>query len=157
MKEENIIAEELISLLRKGNAHISTDEVLKEIPYEKITKKHKDTPYSIWELTEHLRLAQWDIVQFSKGPGHQSPSWPEGYWPKEKNPSENEWNRCLKNIHSDREEMIVHLKNAGDRILDPFPYGTGQSLFREALVLADHNSYHTGEIVLLRRLLGIWK
>ncbi|MEO7314569.1 MAG: DinB family protein, partial [Ginsengibacter sp.] len=89
---------------------------------------------------------------------HQSPEWPEGYWPKEAAPSsEEEWNECLKKIESDRDSFIGLLENAGENLYIPFKHGTGQSLLKEALVLADHNSYHTGEILVLRRLLDDWK
>lgn len=157
MKKEHAITEELIKLLGKGNSHTSLDDALKGIPPEKIKERPDGLPYSIWELAEHIRIAQWDIVQFCKDPEHQSPEWPDGYWPKKKSPTEKEWNKCLEQIKSDREEMISLISNSGDNLFEPFSYGTGQSLFREVLVLADHNSYHTAEIVVVRRLLGIWK
>lgn len=157
MKKEHIITEELISLLRKGNAHVSLDDALQSIPTAKNKERPYGLPYSIWELAEHIRITQWDIVQFCKDPKHQSPDWPEGYWPKEKNPTEKEWDKCLEQIKSDREEMIDLITHSGDNLFEPFSHGTGQSIFKEALVLADHNSYHTAEIIVVRRLLGIWK
>lgn len=157
MNKEKTIIEELTNLLRRGNAHVSTDDALKGIPTEKLNEEIEALPYTLWELAEHIRIAQWDILQFCKGPDHLSPRWPEGYWPDAKKPTEKEWKSCLKAIHSDREEMIELLKTHSERLFEPFSYGSGQSLFREALTLADHNSYHTGEIIVLRRLLGIWK
>ncbi|MEO6820809.1 MAG: DinB family protein [Ginsengibacter sp.] len=156
MEKKNIITEELISLLRKGNAHVSLDDALQEIPPTNINMRPGELPYSIWELAAHIRITQWDIVQFCKDPKHQSPAWPEGYWPKEKNPTKKEWDKCLEQISIDREEMIGLINNSGDNLFEPFSHGDGQSLFREALVLADHNSYHTAEIIVVRRLLHIW-
>ncbi|MBW7838688.1 MAG: DinB family protein [Chitinophagaceae bacterium] len=157
MKQEGLLIDELIQLLRRGNAHISTDDALAGIPFSKINTAVNNIPYTIWDLATHLRIAQWDIVEFCKSPHHQSPEWPSGYWPDNKATSEKQWEQCIQKIHSDREEMISLLLEAGKNLFTPFPYGTGQSLFREALVLADHNSYHTGEIIALRRILGIWR
>lgn len=157
MKKAQVIKNELVTLLRKGNSHASLDDALKGISYHKISLRPDNLPYSIWELADHIRITQWDIVQFSKSAEHESPDWPEGYWPKEKNPTEKEWNDCLEQIKSDREEMIGLISSSGDELFDAFSYGDGQSLYREALVLADHNAYHTAEIIVIRRLLGIWK
>lgn len=157
MKNQKIIVEELITLLTTGNAHVSSDNALKGVPFDTITKKIPGIAYTLWEVTEHIRIAQWDIVEFCKGPEHESPQWPEGYWPADKHPTEKKWKNCLSQIQSDRGQMIDLLKSTGDKLFDPFPWGSGQSLFREALTLADHNSYHTGEIVVIRRALGIWK
>ena len=157
MKNAQIITEELISLLRKGNAHVSLDDALQSIPAAKHKERPNGLPYSIWELAEHIRITQWDIVQFCKNPKHQSPKWPKGYWPTKNDPSKEEWEKCLEQIKSDREEMIDLITHSGDNLFVPFTHGTGQSIFREALVLADHNSYHTAEIIVVRRLLGIWK
>lgn len=157
MKNEETIKKELTTLLKKGNSHVSLDDALLGIPHEKVAIRPDGLPYSLWELTEHIRISQWDIVQFCKDPKHESPKWPEGYWPKEKHPSEEEWKKCLDKITSDRNEMIDMLNNSGERLFDPIPHGDGQSLFKEALVLADHTSYHTAEIIVVRRLLHIWK
>lgn len=151
------IIENLVDLLQKGNAHVSLDEALKKISPELLGKKPNNLPYSIWQLADHIRITQWDILEFSRDKNHVSPKWPDEYWPKESQPeSGDEWNKCVHQIISDREEFIKLLKNAGEAIYDPFDYGNGQSLLKEALVLADHNSYHTAEIIVLRRILGEW-
>lgn len=155
--KNNKLPDELIDLLNKGNAHVSLDEVLEGIPYERITEQSEGLPYSIWSLVEHLRITQWDIVQFCKNPQHQSPGWPDGYWPESKNPSEEDWDNCIKQIKADRREMEGLINKSSEHLMEPFPHGDGQSLFREALVIADHNSYHTGEIIVLRRLMGLWE
>lgn len=164
MKAENkdtfyrtVLIKNLIELIEKGNAHASLDDALKEIPFAQLSEKPAKLPYSIWQLTEHIRIAQWDLLEFSRNSKHLSPKWPDGYWPKEAAPeSEKVWQKCLKQIYADRKSFIELIKNAGDNLYKPFEYGSGQSILKEALVLADHNSYHTGEILIIRRLLNIW-
>ena len=155
--EIDLLIENLEHLLNKGNAHVSMDKALENIPFDLLGKKPANLPYSIWQLAEHVRLAQWDILEFSRDPTHISPDWPEGYWPSETTPrTEKEWNECVQQIKSHRQEFVDLLIRAGGGIYKPFEHGKGQSLLKEALVLADHNAYHTGEIVIIRRLLNDW-
>lgn len=158
MNKKTDLITELTLLLRKGNAHVSLTDALTGIPFSVVDKKPGNAPYSIWQLADHIRIAQWDILEFCRNPQHESPEWPEGYWSKKVKPTKSEWQNCLAQIDADREQMISLLKkNKVEKLFEVFSFGNGQSLFREALVLADHNSYHTGEIIVLRRLLGIWK
>lgn len=144
--------------LNGGNAHASFDDAVKNVPHELLGVVPAGLPYSIWQLTEHVRITQWDILEFSRNPDHVSPEWPKGYWPTEKAPDPaREWKQSLDRIEADRKAFIALLHKAGEGIYTPFPYGDGQSLFREALLLIDHTSYHTGEIIVLRRLLKDWK
>ena len=153
-----ILIENLVDLLKKGNAHASADDTLKDVDFHLLGKKPHNLPYSIWQLAEHIRLTQWDLLEFSRDKHHQSPEWPEGYWPVETEPiSGNQWDECLIQLKADRKTFIDLLKISGEDLYKPFKHGTGQSLLKEALVLADHNSYHTGEILVLRRLLDDWK
>jgi hypothetical protein len=156
-QELAILVENLVDLIEKGNAHISLDKSLENIPFSLSGERPGNLPYSIWQITEHIRIAQWDILEFSRNAKHVSPKWPEGYWPKAAAPkSENAWEKCVQQIQADRTSFTELIKNAGDNLYKPFEYGTGQSLLKEALVLADHNSYHTGEIIIIRRLLNSW-
>lgn len=153
----NILVKNIVDLIEKGNAHIFLDEALENIPYSLLGEKPGNLPYSIWQITEHIRIAQWDLLEFSRNPKHVSPEWPKGYWPKESAPqSEEAWLKCVEKIQTERESFIKLIENAGDDLFRPFKHGTGQSLLKEALVLADHNSYHTGEIIIIRRLLNAW-
>ncbi|HZW71515.1 MAG TPA: DinB family protein [Hanamia sp.] len=155
--ENAAIIDNLINLLNKGNAHISLDEALKNIPFEILGERPNGLPYSIWQLTEHIRIAQSDILNFSKDSQYRSPNWPDDYWPKETKPaSEQAWENCIRQIKKDRESFINLLRNSADTLFIPFEYGDGQTLLREALVLADHQSYHTGEIMIIRRILKNW-
>ena len=156
--EINILTDLLEDLLNKGNAHVSLDAALHGIPFSLLGEKPNQLPYSIWQLAEHIRISQRDILEFSRDAKYVSPKWPEEYWPIESKPAKKSlWEDCVTQIKSDRKAFINLIKNAGDKIYISFDYGDGQSLLKEALVLADHNSYHAGEIIIVRRLLGNWK
>jgi uncharacterized damage-inducible protein DinB len=155
--ENKSLIKELIFLLKKGNAHVSFIDAIKNIPYEDLGKKVAHLPYSIWQITEHIRITQKDILDFSTNKNYKELNWPAEYWLKENAPrNEAEWSNSIKQINDDLDEFI-NLLNTSDNIYEPFSYGDGQSLLREAMVIADHNSYHTGEIIVLRRLLGNWQ
>jgi hypothetical protein len=143
--------------LNGGHAHVSFDDAVRNVPRDLLGVTPERLPYSIWQLVEHIRITQWDILGFSRDPKHVSPAWPEGYWPKEKAPARlTDWEKSIDRIALDRKAFILLLHKAGEGIYAPFPYGDGQSLFREALLIIDHTSYHTGEIIVLRRLLKDW-
>jgi hypothetical protein len=158
-KEKNatdLVISNLSDLLNKGNAHVSLDEALDGVAFDLLGKKIAGLPYTIWQLADHIRIAQWDILEFSRNAKYISPEWPDGYWPSEIKPTSNkEWENCIHQIRADKASFIELLSTAED-IYKPFNYGNGQSLLKEALVLADHNSYHTGQIIILRRMLHDW-
>ena len=156
MDNHRILIDELIKLLEGGGAHATLKDALAGIPADMRGVKPNNLPYSIWLMAEHVRIAQWDMMEFSKDGNHQSPRWPDDYWPKESSPADDDaWDNTVQQINQDRDEFIALLKSKD--IYADIPHGTGQSILREALQMADHTSYHTAEIVLLRRLLGIWK
>jgi DinB superfamily len=151
------VREQVINLLHGGHAHLTLDAVVKDFPAKLRGVKPTGAPHSAWQLIEHLRIAQWDILEFSRNPKHVSPSWPDGYWPKtEKPPSEAAWNKTITAIRQDIEAMQKLVENPKTDLSAKIPHGTGQNILREALLIADHNSYHIGQILLLRRLLGAW-
>lgn len=153
--QHKILINELVKLLEGGGAHAGLDDALKGLPKELRGIKPEKLPYSIWQLVEHIRIAQWDMLEFSKHEKHQSPKWPDEYWVKETAPADDAaWDKAVKQINDDREEFIRLLKN-GD-IYQNIPHGDGQSILREALQIADHNAYHIAEIIVIRRLLGAW-
>ncbi len=155
--EKNNLIKELESFLTKGHAHVTFNGAIKNIPFEDLGKKPGDLPYSIWQITEHIRITQKDILDFSINKNYKELNWPDDYWPKNTAPKdEAEWNNCIKIINDDLDEFIQLLRDAED-LYKPFEHGNGQTLLREAMVIADHTSYHTGEILVLRRLLGNWK
>jgi len=156
MDNSKTVIQEITKLLVGGNAHISLQDALKGLPPELRGAKPAHVPYSIWQLVEHIRIAQWDMLQFSRDANHQELKWPDDYWPKEAAPAnEDVWRGSLTQINDDLEEFIELMEHAD--IYQPLQHGQGQSILREALQIADHNAYHVGEIVAVRRVLGNWK
>jgi hypothetical protein len=152
------LREELVKLLAGGHAHADFDQAVEDFPAELRGVRPQDAPHSAWELLEHLRIAQWDMLEFSRNPEHESPQWPGGYWPASPEPpAPDAWNKGVAAFRADLEAMRKLVNDSQSDLFKPFAHGEGQTLLHEALQLADHNAYHLGEFVFLRRLLGIWK
>lgn len=133
------------------------DEAVEGLPAHLRGTKPEGSPHSAWELLEHLRIAQWDMVEFSRDHGHKSPDWPSGYWPSTSEPPDaRAWDRSVASFRADNQKMREMIAKPDSDLFTPFAHGEGQSLLREALQIADHNAYHVGELVLLRRILGVW-
>lgn len=155
---DNAIRKELQALLEGGNAHAKFDDIFRNFPEDLRGKRPRDLPYSGWDLLEHIRIAQYDILEFIRNPEYESPPWPEGYWPKSHAPADaSAWNKSIRAFRADRQTIIDLVNDPKRDLVKPFPHGTGQTLFREALLVADHTAYHLGQIVEVRRLLGAWK
>ncbi len=151
------VREQVLSLLRGGQAHTSFDDVIKDLPAKLRGAKPDGAPHTAWQLLEHMRIAQWDILEFSRNAKHASPQWPEGYWPKtEKPPSDAAWKKSISSFKKDLAAMQKLVEDPKTDLYTKIPHGTGQNILREALLAADHNAYHIGQLVLLRRLLGAW-
>ena len=151
------VREQVVALLRGGNAHVAFDHVIKGFPAKLRGVKPNGAPHSAWQLLEHMRIAQWDILEFSRSAKHVSPEWPGGYWPKtEKPPGDEAWRKSIASFKRDLSAMEKLVADPKTDLYTKIPHGTGQSIFREALLVADHNAYHLGQLVLLRRLLGAW-
>jgi uncharacterized damage-inducible protein DinB len=151
------LREQLAGLLGQSQAHANWREILSDIPEAQRGSKPAGAPYSAWQLLEHLRIAQWDILEFSRDARHVSPPWPSGYWPKtEAPPSATAWDASVKAFEKDLQEMKKLVSDPRTDLFARIQHGEGQTILREALLLADHNSYHLGQIVLLRKLLGAW-
>ncbi len=152
---EKGLVEHLSYLLRGGGAHLSLRDAVADWPEELRGLEAVDVPYTAWQLLEHVRIAQWDILEFCRNGRHGSLEFPGGYWPQEKAPPDSEaWLRTLTAIEDDRESLIMLVSEQQASLLEPIPHGQGQTLLREALLVADHNSYHLGQLILARRLLG---
>lgn len=148
----------LSGFLEEANAHITFQDAVKNIPARYYGIKPEGLPYSLWQEIEHIRITQKDILAFCQDANYQSPSWPEGYWPSNPAPSkESEWKESIKMVISDRKEFISLLDDSSADLYKPFSYGNGQNLIREALLIIDHTAYHVGQIIIIRRLLGIYK
>jgi DinB superfamily len=158
MKNDKALRQQLIDLLSGGDAHAKFDDVVKGLPPKVRGTRPAKFPHSPWMLLEHLRLTQWDILEFSRNSEHVSPEWPAGYWPKtEAPPNANAWNRTIEEFRNNLKTMQNLVANPQTDLFARIPWGDGQTILREALLLADHNAYHLGQFVDLRRLLGAWK
>ncbi len=157
MTELDSLRKQLIETLKSQGAHTDFDSAVAGFPAKRAGEKAGGASHTAWQLLEHMRIAQWDILEFSRNAKHVSPEWPAGYWPPtEAPPGKADWSKSVRSFRADLKAMQ---KLVADRALDlfaPIPHGQGQTLLREALLLADHNAYHLGQLVVLRRLLGIW-
>jgi uncharacterized damage-inducible protein DinB len=158
MAESDALRQHLLDLLRGRNAHADFDTVVADFPSRMRGVKPPGAPHTAWQLLEHMRIAQSDILEFSRDAKHKSPPWPEGYWPKtEAPPSAASWNNSLRSFRADLKATAKLVADKKTDLFAQIPHGTGQTILREVLLVADHNSYHLGQLVLLRRLLGAWK
>jgi hypothetical protein len=149
------LREHVFNLLSGKDAHIDFNEAVADFPRELCGKRVPPAPHSAWELLEHLRIAQWDILEFSRDPKHVSPKWPDGYWPPTAEPpAPDSWANSVRQFQDDLDSMRKLVSDPARDLFARIPHGEGQTLLREALVLADHNSYHLGQLVFLRKLLG---
>jgi hypothetical protein len=152
------LREHLLYLLNGGGAHARFDDVVKNWPEELRGAKPNGLPHSAWMLLDHLRLAQSDILEFSRSSKHTSPEWPKGYWPKTEAPlNPAAWNKSVQQFRKDLKSMQALVANPKTDLYARIPWGDGQTILREALLLADHNAYHLGQLVDVKRLLGAWK
>ena len=157
--EQSELRKQLLAVLRGGQAHATFDEAIKAFPAEHRATVLPNLPYSAWQLLEHLRIAQRDILNFSAPPtgGYHPLQWPEEYWPKSPEPpSAHAWDASIAAIRKDLEHFEALITKPDSDLFKPFRWGDGQNLLREALLLADHTAYHLGELIVLRRLLAIW-
>jgi hypothetical protein len=154
--EHKLLISELSKLLSGGSAHADLKTALDDLPADLRGVKVDKLPYSIWQLVEHIRIAQWDMLNFCADPNHKSPQWPDEYWPKEAAPKGDEaWTDSIAKINDELDEFISLIEHGN--LYEPVPGGSGQTILLEALQMADHNAYHIGEIIAIRRLLGAWK
>ena len=148
------LRQHLVNLLTKAEAHVDLESELKDFPRELRGRKPPGAPHTPWQLLEHIRIAQSDILQFSRDAKHKSPKWPEGYWPRTEAPQdEKAWDKSVKQVFADLKAMIDLVGDPKRDLFAKIPHGDGQTLLREALLVADHNAYHLGQIVMLRRIL----
>jgi len=146
-----------VDLLRSPHAHADFDAAVRDFPVALRGKKPRGAPHTAWQLLEHMRIAQWDILEFSRNPRHASPKWPDGYWPETPAPpDEAAWDKSIKRFRTDLKAMQKLVADPANDLFAPFAHGDGQTLMREVLLVADHNAYHIGQLVLLRRLLAAW-
>jgi hypothetical protein len=152
------LSEHVLYLLQGGGAHANFETATAGIPAALRGRRPKGAAHSPWAILEHMRIAQWDILEFSRNAKHVSPPWPEGCWPANPAPPRaTSWQDSIKAFRRDLKTMQRLVANPRSRLFTRIPHGDGQTLLREALLIADHNAYHLGELLVVRRLLGVWK
>jgi hypothetical protein len=154
---EASLREHVVKLLEGRQAHVDFETAVKGLPVALRGKRPKGAEHSPWEILEHMRIAQHDILEFSRDAAHVSPEWPGGYWPKtQAPPNARAWSQSIAAFVADLNAMRTLVSDASTDLFVPIAHGDGQTILREALLVADHNSYHLAQLVLTRRLLGAW-
>ena len=158
MDFQTSLRQHLTELLEGGHAHATLEDAIADFPETERGRKPANLPHSAWMLLEHMRIAQWDILEFSRNPRHASPEFPDGYWPKGAAPPDAAaWDRSIAAFKADLQAMEDLVADPQTDLFTPIPHGEGQTILREALLVADHNAYHLGQLVIVRRLLGAWR
>jgi hypothetical protein len=158
MEHEILLRKQLVSLMTEANAHATFDQAIEDLPANLRGQRPQGLPHSPWQLLEHLRLAQWDILDFSRNPDYKEKKWPDDYWPKSPEPpTESAWDESVAAFHADIKAMCDLVEDPATDLFAKIPHGDGQTILREALLVADHNAYHVGQLILVRQLLGAWK
>ena len=151
------LRQHVLYLLRGGGAHLDFEKAVAGLPPKLRGARPAGQPHTPWRLLEHLRIAQWDILRFCLDPRHESPAFPEGYWPAgDAPPDAGAWDRSAAAFRADLRAVQDLVADPATDLFAPLPHGQGQTVLREALLIADHNAYHLGQLVLIRRLLGAW-
>jgi hypothetical protein len=157
MSADDVVREQVLQLLRGGNAHLTLDQIVEGFPSEAINALPPNVPYSPWHLLEHIRIAQSDILEFMRDPDHVSPKWPEGYWPaKGEEADQARWQDTIQSLHSDMQELQAMVQDPTTDLYADLPHAEGYTVLREMLLVADHNSHHLGEFAILRAVMGTW-
>ena len=158
MDRDQCLRKDLLELLDGAHAHAPFTKVIADFPAELRGEIPKGLPHSAWMLLEHMRIAQWDILDFSRNPKYKEMKWPDDYWPKNPAPSsEAAWDKSIKSFHDDLAAMKKLVEDPKTDLFNKITWGEGQTVLREAMLVADHNSHHLGQLIDVRRLLGIWK
>jgi hypothetical protein len=154
---DQALRQHLDYLLGGGGAHLNFDKAIAGVPPAKRGVRAPNTPHTAWRVLEHLRIAQWDILEFSRNPKHVSPEWPAGYWPQgDAPPDDKAWDNSVAAFKADLAAVRALVNDPKTDLFAKIPHGDGQTILREALLVADHNAYHLGQLVLLRRAIGAW-
>jgi hypothetical protein len=157
MDRDKSLRDHVLYLLRDGGAHLNFDRAVADLPAKLRGARPAGVPHTPWRLLEHMRIAQWDILEFSRKPKHVSPTFPDGYWPKDDGPAdEAAWKHSIAAFRSDLQAMCDLVADPGTDLFARIPHGSGQTILGEALLVADHNAYHLGQLVVVRRALGAW-
>ena len=157
MTDDSVIRQQILQLIDGRNAHLSFDDAVDRFPIERINEQPPYVPYTPWHIVEHLRISQWDILEFVRDPDHQSPSWPAGYWPDPAAVADrSQWIDSLDGFRSDLAAVKEFVQDLSVDLSAELPHAPGYTYIREFLLVADHNAYHVGEFAILRQIMGAW-
>ena len=157
MNQDQSLRDHLLELLQGRSAHLDLAAALKDLPADLRGKKAPGLPHTVWQLLEHIRIAQWDILEFSRNPDYVAPKWPDDYWPATAAPPDAAaWEASVEAVHRDLKAMQDLVADPKTDLYAKIPWGEGQTILREAMLVADHNGYHLGQIVSVRQALGAW-
>jgi hypothetical protein len=157
MSQDEVVRRQLLELLRGGSAHMKFEEAIEDFPVEAINARAPNVSYSPWALLEHMRIAQWDILEFVRDPDHASPPWPAGYWPAEGKESDAaQWQETIEAFRADMRELEAIVREPSTDLYAELAHAEGYTALREILLVADHNAYHIGEFAVLREVMGTW-
>ena len=152
--EDDSLRKHVLYLLRGGGAHLSFDDFVNSFPADLCNRQVEGLPYTPWHVLEHMRLAQWDILEFSRDPDHISPEFPKGYWPKPDELGTTAlWQKTVDDFRQDLQQMGALVEDPATDLHAKIPHGEGQTILREALLIADHNAYHLGALTVMARIL----
>jgi len=155
--QDQVLREQLLALLRGGNAHMRFDDAIADFPMKHINTKPPHVSYTPWHLLEHLRITQWDILEFVRDPNHVSPEWPTGYWPHpNQQAGKTQWQQTVDQFRIDLKSVEMLVTNPHTDFFAPIPHAPDYTIFREVLLVADHNAYHIGEFAILRQVMETW-
>lgn len=158
MESDKVVREQLLSLLRGGNAHMNFDQAVADFPIQNINTKPLNVSYTPWYLLEHLRIAQSDILEFIRDPKHVSPAWPEGYWPPENEEADQaKWEKTISDFQADMQTLQDMVVDQQVDLYAPILHAPDYTILREILLVADHNAYHIGEFAILRQVMDNWQ
>jgi DinB superfamily len=157
VNKDQALREHVLYLLGGGGAHLDFEAAVANLAVKLRGARASGALHTAWRLVEHMRICQWDILEFSRNPKHVSPKFPDGYWPLgDEPPNAAAWDKCLAAFRADLQAMQDLVSNPSTDLFARLPHGDGQTILREALLVADHNAYHLGQLVMLRRVLGAW-
>ncbi|WP_445663995.1 DinB family protein [Fodinibius sp. AD559] len=157
MGSDETVRSLLLEQLEGRNAHVDFNQAVQGLTFKQAGIRVEGIPHTIWELIEHIRIGQDDILKFCNNPDYEALNWPDDYWPEKSKPeSKEQFEKSVQAVQEGIEEMRELIRDPQNNLQKPLPHGDGQTLFREAMLIVDHNAYHIGQIVLIRRLLGSW-
>ena len=157
MTSEQIVRQQLLALLNGGNAHMSFEQAVADFPAEHFNTRPANVSYTPWHILEHLRIAQWDILDFIRNPDYVTPEWPKDYWPDAGEIAKQlQWDKTISSFLQDLQSLRDITADPETDLYAPLPHAPDYTIFREILVVSDHNAYHIGEFAILRQVMGTW-